>query len=73
MSYLKDMKEIARLLDEIADVLAINPDIINLSQVSGGWMADVYSSNQRIQSETLENPTRAMEDLLSKAQRSRNK
>jgi hypothetical protein len=69
MSY---MKEIDRLANEIGDILVINPDTVNLSQVSGGWMADIYTSGQRIESEILDDPIKAMQDLLSKARKSRN-
>jgi hypothetical protein len=69
MSY---MKEIDRLANEIGDILVINPDTVNLSQVSGGWMADIYTSGQRIESEILDDPIKAMENLLCKTQKSRN-
>jgi hypothetical protein len=65
------MKEVDRIANEIADVLVINPDSVSLSQVPGGWMADVLISGEIVRSETLIDPIKAMEDLLLKARRSR--
>lgn len=62
------MKEIDRIANEIGDVLVINPDSVNLSQVAGGWLADVYSG-ATLESEVMPNPIQAMENLLKKAKR----
>lgn len=65
------MKEVDRIANEIADVLLIHPDSVNLSQVSGGWMADVLSSGKTIQGETVDDPIRAMNSLLEEARKTK--
>lgn len=58
------MKEVDLIAQEIADVLRIHPDQVNLSQVAEGWFADVYTCGRVIQSEVLGNPIDAMNSLL---------
>lgn len=59
------VKEIDRLCNEIADELSIHPDTINLSQVVGGWLADVNVCGLIISFESS-NAVEALEGLLDK-------
>lgn len=65
------MKEIDRIANEIADVLLIHPDSVNLSQISGNWIADVISSGKIIEGETVDDPILAMKSLLEKARKTK--
>ena len=60
-------KQIDILANEIADALVMNPDDVNLSQVTGGWLADVKLGGKNIEGEVKDNPIDAMESLLTLA------
>lgn len=61
------MKEVDLIAHEIADVLHIHHEQVNLSQVPGGWLADVYSCGETIQGSVLDDPIDAMNSLLEVA------
>jgi len=65
------VKEIDRLINEIADFLVIHPDMVNLSQVSGGFKADVNMSGHIIAGETKKDSISAMNSLLEICQQSK--
>ena len=60
-------KEIDIIADEIGHALVMNPDDVNLSQVTGGWVADVNNHGLTLSGEVCDNPLSAMESLLAKA------
>lgn len=62
------MKEIDRICNEIADELSIHTDTINLSQVVGGWLADVNVCGFIISFESPD-AVEALEGLLEKCKK----
>ena len=58
------------LAKEIATLLVTHSDIINLSQVPGGWFADVYVS-ERYVGEVCSDAILAMRSLLRRVQERR--
>jgi hypothetical protein len=61
------MKDIGILVNEIADVLSIIPDDINLSQTCNGWLADTNTlAGHSLQGES-DDPIKAMQILLDKS------
>lgn len=62
------VKEIDRLCNEIADELSIHPDMVNLSQVVGGWLADINLDGDIIEARADE-PIDALNKLLNKCQK----
>lgn len=61
------MKEIDLIVQEVADVLCIHPEQVNLSQVPEGWFADVYTCGKSIKGEISGDPIDAMNSLLEVA------
>lgn len=69
---MSNMKELDRLTNEVADYLAIIPDMVNICQVPGGWQADVNVSGCIVTGDVVDGPIVAMQNLLTKCQKIRN-
>lgn len=51
------------LLEEIADLLSINPGDINTSQTNRGWFSDVFSNGREFRSEYKETEVESLSNL----------
>ena len=60
------MKQIDELAEEIANILLVNPNSIDLGQVCGGWRADVQG---QLEGEVKKDPIEAMKSLRDAARR----
>lgn len=61
-------KEIDFLANKICDILLVNPNSVNLGQVSKGWLADVLYNGSTLEGVVKDDPIEAMKSLLEKAQ-----
>ena len=66
----KQMTEVDKLAKQIATLLVTHPDIINLGQVPGGWLADAYVS-ERYTGEICDDAVLAMKSLLRRVEERR--
>ena len=60
-------KDLDIILNEVADKLAISDEMVHLSQVCGGWLADVYTNGFDIKGNVCKTPDAAMKSLLKKS------
>lgn len=65
------MKQIDLLANEIGDILLVNPNSVNLGQVSQGWLADVLYNGSTLEGDIKNDPIEAMKSLLEKARQSK--
>lgn len=63
---MKEEDKIEKLAEEIADELKINSDMVNLSQVVGGYFADIYTNSHKLEGNVCKTPLSAMKSLLNK-------